>query len=88
MKRNKNEATVLTNDNLFSRWLQIYSRFDDRNSRDGFCGIVTNSRDSLMIDIPVVEYFGLTGGGVDVVSSVDASLSSESFVNYMLQCWS
>ena len=31
-----------------------------------------------MIDVPVVQYFGLTRGVVDVVSRVDASPSSES----------
>ena len=45
-------------------------------------GIVVVGRDSWMIDVPVVQYFGLTsGGGVDVVSSVDASPSGESFVD-------
>ena len=33
-----------------------------------------------MIDVSVVQYFGLNGGG-RCVSSVDASPSSESFVN-------
>ena len=33
-----------------------------------------------MIDVPVVQYFGLTGG-VDVVSCIDVSPSSESFVD-------
>ena len=34
-----------------------------------------------MIDVLVVQYFGLTGGGVNVVSSVDASPSSELFMD-------
>ena len=43
--------------------------------------IVVIGRDSWMIDVPVVLYFGLTEGDVNVVSSVDASPSSESFVD-------
>ena len=43
--------------------------------------VVVGSRDSWMIDVPVVQYFSLTGGGVDVISSVDASLYSESFMD-------
>ena len=34
-----------------------------------------------MIVVSVVQYFGLTGGGVNVVSNVDASPYSESYVN-------
>ena len=34
-----------------------------------------------MIDVPVCSILSLTGGGVDVVSSVDVSTSSESFVD-------
>ena len=33
-----------------------------------------------MIDVPVVQYFGLTGS-VDVVSNVDASPYTESYVD-------
>ena len=42
--------------------------------------VVVVSTDSWMIDVPVVQYLGLTGG-VDVVSSVHARPSSESFVD-------
>ena len=49
-----------------------------------------------MIDVPVVQYFDLIGGGVDVVSSIDASPSCEwtrcynagAGVQFMLVAWS
>ena len=34
-----------------------------------------------MIDVPVVQYIGLMGRGVNVVSNVDASPYSESYVD-------
>ena len=43
--------------------------------------VIVVSRDIWMIDVPVVLYFSLTGGGSDGASSVDASSSSESFVD-------
>ena len=43
-------------------------------------GIDVVGKDNWMIDVPVVLYFGLTGG-VSVVSNVDASPRSESFVD-------
>ena len=43
--------------------------------------IVIVGRNSWFIDIPVVWCFSLTGGGDDEVSSIDASPSSESFVD-------
>ena len=43
--------------------------------------VIGDSRDNWMIKVPVVQYFGSTERSVDVVSSVDASPSSESFVD-------
>ena len=43
--------------------------------------IVVVGRDNWMIDVPVFQYFGLTGVGGDVISDVDASPYSELYVD-------
>ena len=48
--------------------------------RVSWCVIVVGG-DSWLIDVPVVQYFGLTGGGCQGISSVNASLSNESFID-------
>ena len=43
--------------------------------------VVIDCKDSWMIKVLVVQYFGLTGRGVDVVSNINTSPSWESFVD-------
>ena len=68
---NKGEKTETTNDNSFCRTVTIYPRIDAWNIRDDWWNsrrrwrqlmVVDVGKDSRMIDVPVVQYFGLTGG--------------------------
>ena len=45
-----------------------------------WCVVVFGRETAGWLDVPVVQYFGLTGG-VDVVSNVDASSYRESYVD-------